>query len=70
MIGTCSIPTGQISTQAMHCMHDHTVSGLIGLPSRFASDANSGWTPSAARTPKVPSACSRRSRMRSRGESG
>ena len=29
MIGTCSIPTGQISTQAMHCMHDHTVSGLM-----------------------------------------
>ena len=30
MIGTCSIPTGQISTQAMHCMHDQSVSDLIG----------------------------------------
>ena len=32
IIGTCSIPTGQISTQAMHCMHDQSVSGRIGSP--------------------------------------
>ena len=29
---TCSIPTGQISTHAMHCMHDQSVSGRIGSP--------------------------------------
>ena len=70
MIGTCSIPTGQISTHAMHCMHDHTVSGLIGLPSRFSSDAKSGGTVSQPRMPNVPSDCSRRSSTRSRGDSG
>ena len=70
MIGTCSIPTGQISTHAMHCMHDHTVSGLIGLPRRLASEAKSGGTVSQPRMPNVPSDYSLRSRIRSRGESG
>ena len=27
MIGACSMPTGQISTQALHCMQDQIVSG-------------------------------------------
>ena len=69
MIGTCSIPTGQISTQAMHCMHDQSVSDLM-VPRICACSGNSGAMPSAARFPIEPSATSRRSSTRSRGESG
>ena len=41
MIGTCSIPTGQISTHAMHCMHDQSVSDLM-VPRICACSGNSG----------------------------
>ena len=79
MIGACSIPTGQISTHALHCMHDHTVSPrtpsspitLVGeavaigasvqQPTEHAADP----APAAARL-----ACSRSSRITSRGDSG
>jgi len=70
MMGTCSIPTGQISTQAMHCVQAQTVSARMGSPIRSARSSKRGGTPSAARSPIAPSATSRRSRMRSRGESG
>ena len=31
MSGTCSMPTGQASTQAMHWVHDQTVSGRMAV---------------------------------------
>ena len=64
------MPTGQISTQAMHCMHDQSVSGLMTVPRMSACSGKRGGIRSADRLPIEPSATSRRSRMRSRGESG
>ena len=79
MIGACSIPTGQISTQALHCMQDQIVStrtlsspttiDLEAAPSEFAAsrlaDHTSDASPGHRRV-----ACSRSSRITSRGESG
>ena len=61
MVG-CSIPTGQISIQAPHERHDHSVSaGMI-------SPTNCG--PPSFTLPWVRSAKLRKSRIRSRGLSG
>ena len=88
MIGACSIPTGQISTQALHCMHAQTVSlrtpsGPITAAAKPSSAPGTGRAPppprrwsSAPSTPPMPAdaaawlACSRSSRITSRGESG
>ena len=57
MIGTCSMPTGQISTQAMHCMHDQACRDAIpGAPRPAASRraAGRGRGPAATAAARRP----------------